>query len=152
MLYIGILTIIFGVDVIIKTIVDKKMAFGEKKTYVKGKIIVQKYYNKGFALDRFEKHPKLVAYGSGFICSLLIVQFCLLLFQKGKKGMKTALAMIIGGAASNVYDRFCKKHVIDYVRFGVRYKPLRKIVFNLSDFAILLGAMLLTIFYSKENN
>jgi signal peptidase II len=151
MFYLGIIASIFWADFIIKRTVDKKLALGEKKTYANGKIILQKYYNKGFALDKFEKYPKLVAYGSGFVCSLLIVKFCMLLFQKGKNGTKTALAMIIGGAASNLYDRFRKKHVIDYVRFGVKWKSLRKIVFNISDFFIILGALLLLVFQKKED-
>ena len=151
MFYFGMIAGIFGLDFIIKKMVDKKLALGEKKTYAKGKIILQKYYNKGFALDKFEKYPKLVAYGSGLVCSLLIVKFCILLFQKGKKGRKTALAMMIGGAASNIYDRFRKQHVIDYVRFGVKWKPLRKIVFNLSDFSIFLGALLFVVFRGKED-
>lgn len=150
MVYLGIIAVIFGADFFIKRTIDKKMALGEKKTYAKGKIILKKYYNKGFALDKMDEKPKLVAYGSGLVCSLLFVKFATLLLQKGNKGIKTALAMVIGGAASNVYDRFRKKHVIDYISFGVKWKPLRNIVFNLSDFCILLGALLFMVF-SKED-
>lgn len=150
MFYFGIIAGIFLADFFIKTIVDKKLALGEKKTYLDGKIILQKYYNKGFALDKFEKYPKLVAYGSSLVCSLLIVKFCVLLFQKGNKGLKTALAMIIGGAGSNIYDRFFKHYVIDYVRFGVKWKALKKVVFNISDFFIIFGTLLLLVFQKRE--
>ena len=30
----------------------------------------------------------------------------------------------------------------DYVSFNVKWKPLRRLVFNVSDFCIILGAML----------
>lgn len=150
MFYFGIIASIFLADFSIKRIVDKKLELGEEKTYLDGKIILRKYYNKGFALDKFKKYPKLVAYGSGFVCSLLIVKLCMLLFYKGNKGLKTALAMIIGGAGSNIYDRFRKHYVIDYVRFGVRWKPLRKVVFNISDFFIILGTLLLPVFQKKQ--
>ena len=152
MFYLGIIAVIFLSDFFVKKIVDEKLAFGEKKTYLDGKIILEKYYNKGFALDKFEKHPKLVAYGSGFVCISLIVKLCILLFQKGNKGLKTALAMIIGGAGSNIYDRFRRHHVVDYVRFGVKWKALRNIVFNISDFFTILGALLLLVFQKKEDN
>lgn len=151
MCYLLIIAGIFLADFIIKRTIDKKLALGEKKTHAKGKIIIQKYYNKGFALDKFEKYPKFVAYGSGFVWSLVIVKFCRLLFQNGQKGMKTALAMIIGGAASNIYDRFRKKYVIDYIRFDIPCKPLRKIIFNISDFFIILGAVLSFVFQKIED-
>lgn len=150
MFYLGIIVIIFLTDFFIKKIVDKKLAFGEKKTYLNGKIILEKYYNKGFALDKFEKYPKLVAYGSCFVCSLLVVKLCILLFKKGNKGLKTALAMIIGGAGSNIYDRFRRHHVVDYVRFGVEWKALRKIVFNISDFFIIFGTILFLVFQKNK--
>ena len=149
MFYFAIIAGIFLTDLCIKRIVDKKLELGEKKTYLDGRILLEKYYNKGFALDKFEKYPKLVAYGSGFVCSLLIVKLVILLFQGGRKGLKTALAMIIGGAASNIYDRFRKHYVLDYIRFGVKWKALRKVVFNISDFFIILGTLLLLVFQRK---
>lgn len=151
MLYFAIIGGIFIVDFFIKRIVDKKLTLGEKRTYLNGKIILQKYYNRGFALDKLKKYPKLVAYGSSFVCSLLLVKFCLLLFRKGNKGLKAALAMIIGGAGSNIYDRFRKHYVIDYVRFGVKWKSLGKVVFNISDFFIIIGTLLLPIFQKKDS-
>ena len=31
--------------------------------------------------------------------------------------------------------------MVDYFSFNVRWKPLRQIIFNLSDFCILIGAL-----------
>lgn len=149
MVYFAIIAVIFLTDLCIKRIVDKKLELREEKTYLNGKIILEKYYNRGFALDKFEKYPKLVAYGSGFVCSLLTVKLVILLFRRGQKGLKTALAMIIGGAAGNIYDRFRRHYVIDYVRFGVKWKAVRKVVFNISDFFIILGTLLLLVFQRK---
>lgn len=149
MFYFSIIASIFLIDFFIKRMVDKKLALGEKKTYLNGKIILQKYYNRGFALDKLEQYPKLVAYGSGFVCSLLFIKLCMLLFQKGNKVLKIAYAMIIGGAGSNIYDRFQKHYVIDYVGFGVKWKALRKVVFNISDFFIILGTLLLLVFQKR---
>ena len=35
-----------------------------------------------------------------------------------------------------------RKYVVDYVSFGVKWKRLRNVVFNLSDFCIIIGALL----------
>ena len=69
--------------------------------------------------------------------------------QKGKYMMKTGLALLLGGALSNTYDRLKRKYVVDYFSFGVKWKRLRNIVFNISDFCILAGT-LLTVLGQEE--
>lgn len=49
--------------------------------------------------------------------------------------------MLLGGAFSNTYDRCRRKYVVDYFSFGVKWKRLSRIVFNISDFGIILGAL-----------
>ena len=61
--------------------------------------------------------------------------------MKGKRLLKTGLALILGGAYSNTYDRLRRKYVVDYITFP----KISTVVFNLSDFGIMIGAMLLTI-------
>ncbi|MCI8789255.1 MAG: signal peptidase II [Lachnospiraceae bacterium] len=46
-----------------------------------------------------------------------------------------------GGAFSNTYDRWKRRYVVDYLTFNVRWKPLGRVVFNLSDFCIMIGAL-----------
>lgn len=58
--------------------------------------------------------------------------------------------MILGGAYSNTYDRLFRKYVVDYVSFEVRNPRLRNIVFNLSDFGIMIGSCLLVISQMRE--
>lgn len=60
----------------------------------------------------------------------------------GNRLLRVGLALLLGGAFSNTYDRLKRKYVVDYLSFGVRWKGLRRIVFNVSDFCILIGAML----------
>lgn len=63
----------------------------------------------------------------------------------GKKLTKTGLAMLAGGGLSNLYDRYTKHHVVDYVRFQTGPKWFRRIIFNVSDFFIFIGAVLAVI-------
>lgn len=143
--YLLIITLVFITDLIVKTVIEKTRSQGKQNRYFKGKVIIQKYYNKGFALDKFEKYPRLVSYGSAAVTVVLLIKLIILLFQKGYKGLKVALSLIIGGACSNIFDRFTKHYVVDYISFDVKWKKLRQVVFNLSDFCIIAGTLLMMI-------
>lgn len=69
---------------------------------------------------------------------------------RGRHMLKTGLSLILGGAYSNTYDRLFRKYVVDYVSFEVRNPRLRNIVFNLSDFGIMIGSCLLVISQMRE--
>ena len=71
-----------------------------------------------------------------FVCSL---------GQRGNRLLRLGLSLLLGGAFSNTYDRLKRRYVVDYLTFNVRWKPLRRVVFNLSDFCILIGALLAVI-------
>jgi signal peptidase II len=65
----------------------------------------------------------------------------LLLPQKGKKLLKLGAAFMLGGAASNVYDRVKRGFVVDYFSFSF----FNKVVFNISDFFIFIGSIIVAI-------
>ena len=50
--------------------------------------------------------------------------------------------MLLGGAVSNTCDRMTRGYVVDYLGFNVKSKKLSNIIFNLSDFFIMAGALL----------
>ena len=52
-------------------------------------------------------------------------------------------ALMIGGASSNVCDHLTRGYVVDYLKFAL--KPLRNVVFNISDFCIFIGSFLILI-------
>jgi signal peptidase II len=60
-----------------------------------------------------------------------------------ERWLSTALALVIGGALGNLYDRFAYGHVVDFLHFhwGEHYFP----AFNIADSAITLGAAMLII-------
>lgn len=77
------------------------------------------------------------------------VTMCVLLFiwmwrcAVKSKLQSASLAMIIGGALSNVIDRLIHGHVVDFIL--VYYKNYHWPVFNIADSAICVGALLLFI-------
>ncbi|WP_349773203.1 signal peptidase II [Lacrimispora xylanisolvens] len=54
-----------------------------------------------------------------------------------------AFSIALGGAISNLYDRLVRHYVVDY--FSIQYGRLKKVVFNLGDLFIFLGAGLIII-------
>ena len=151
MIYLGIIGGIFVMELIIKTIVEKKGKIGVTKSVCGGKILLKKFHNKGFALNAGQKRPRVVAMIS-LILTVLITVGALLFGKKWNKFIKTGLAFVLGGAYSNTYDRLFRKYVVDYLSFGVKHQRVKKIVFNIADFCIMIGAILVVIGGIKGEN
>ncbi len=150
MIYILIAVGIFTLDFYIKRRIDKERKLGEESGICKNRIILRKYYNSGAMLDFLGKWPRLVKILCGLVMIVLCGFFALLLRKKGNRGLKLGLAFIIGGGASNLYDRFKTGHVVDYFSFRSRFSRLQRIIFNISDLFIFLGTLLVLLFRDRE--
>lgn len=137
---IGLAALVFAVDLLIKNRIEKDE--GLPRTALGGKILLQRYHNKGAALNFLEKRPRLVTSLSVLLTLLSLLLLALSLGRRGNRFLQLSLALLLGGAFSNTYDRLKRKYVVDYVSFRVRWKRLAGVVFNLSDFCIIVGAML----------
>lgn len=142
MIYIGIAAAIFTAELLLKNYIEKKKTLGTQEFICKNLLIVRKYHNRGAFLDAGEKVRPLVAAVSLLLTILITAVFFATLGQKGRGVLKTGLALLLGGAFSNTYDRLRRKYVVDYFSFPVKWKKLRRIVFNVSDFCILIGALM----------
>lgn len=145
MVYTAIAVLLFITDGIIKYYVEKKGKAGENLPALHGKLIVRKYHNTGAMLDIGSKNQPLVAMLSLFFTVFMTGVYVATLGTKGKTLLKTGLALILGGAYSNTYDRLKRKYVVDYVSFPVKNKKIRNVVFNISDFGIIIGSMILVL-------
>lgn len=81
-----------------------------------------------------------------FFTGFSIIMCVLLFVWMWRSALKSqwqasSLAMIIGGAFSNVIDRLIHGHVIDFIL--VYYKNYHWPVFNIADSAICVGAVIL---------
>ena len=131
--------IIAGTDSLIKKQREENDTVYE---YLDGKIRIVTFHNKGALLGRGKKKPVLVAFMSVVFTAFVAIVFILTLTKKGLKLLKFGLGLLLGGAFSNTYDRLKKGYVTDYMVF--RHAPgfLKNVVFNLSDFAIMIGALI----------
>ena len=150
MIFVCIVAGIFFLDYGIKRYIDRKRPLGEEQKILKGHIILKKYYNEGAALNFLQKRPGLLKGIQTTLVAVIGGAFAFLLGKRGNNGTKTALSFLLGGGLNNLYDRYKKHHVIDYFSFETKCKKLRSIVFNISDFFIFLGALLLLIFQGKR--
>lgn len=144
-IWIVIVPIVFFGDLWIKNRVEKYIPVrngSQEKQLFGGRILLRRYHNRGAMLGVGEKKRTIVAALSLTLTALMIPVFLFSLGRRGNHLMRAGLALLLGGAFSNTYDRLRRKYVVDYLSFGVKWEKLRRIVFNLSDFCIMIGALL----------
>ena len=88
-----------------------------------------------------EQHAELVRMLPLAVISGLAGFLAAILPQKGKTVQKFGIAVILGGAVSNLYDRMIRHYVVDY--FSIQCGKLKKVVFNLGDIFVFLGSGIL---------
>jgi len=105
-------------------------------------IAITTYHNKGAFLNLGEKKSGLVMAISIIITVILSLIFLFTLTLKGRWLLKMGLSLLLGGAFSNSYDRLKKGYVVDYLNFPKAPGFIRNMIFNISDFAIIIGALI----------
>lgn len=136
---------IFVVDFVIKNYIEQTKAEGKTEPVCGDRLLLRKYHNKGAFLDAGERQSGLVSILSLILTLGATVLFLATFSCRGSGMLKTGLALLLGGAYSNTYDRLVRKYVVDYVSFPVKNKKIRNIVFNISDFCIMIGALLIVL-------
>ena len=136
--------IFFG-DLWIKNQIEKRMTEGETKCFYRGRILIRRHHNHGVMLNFLQKWQPVVAVLSLVLTIAMTVLFGLSFGTRGNNLLRVGLSFLLGGAFSNTYDRLKRKFVVDYLSFGVKWKRFRRIIFNISDFCIIIGALLAVI-------
>ncbi len=142
MVYIFIAAVIFFADLWIKNYVEREFPEEGERKKLKGFLRLRRHYNRGAFLNVGQRKRRVVAGLSVCLTACVLILFILTLGIKGNTVLKTGLAMLLGGAFSNTYDRLKRKYVVDYFSFGVKWKWFSRMVFNISDFGIIIGALM----------
>lgn len=142
MQYILTILTIFTGELFWKNHVEETIPEGSSKKALRGAVILTKYHNRGAALNTGEKRPKIVKWVSVVLTAIASVLFFCSFGMAGKGLLKAGLSLLLGGAFSNTYDRLKRGYVVDYVRLNVPCKRIRNLIFNVSDFCIIIGALL----------
>lgn len=129
-------------DLYIKRYIDSHKEENCREPVAGGHIIITRFHNPGAMLGWMQNKPKLLL-GVTFFCLGVLTAGLMGTLRRGRSPlMKAGLALLLGGAASNAYDRIVKHQVTDYFRISIGSRRLERIIFNLGDMAIFLGGLL----------
>lgn len=145
MLYAKLAAALFAIDEYIKCYFEQNGKAGKHLPAFNDKILLTKYHNTGAALNMGSTKQKTMAMISVVFTLSLTLVFVITLGMKGKHTLKTGLAFLLGGAFSNTYDRLTREYVVDYFSINSKNNKIRNVVFNISDFCIIIGSFLLVI-------
>ncbi|MEY8354120.1 signal peptidase II [Lachnospiraceae bacterium 54-53] len=145
MVFIGFIVLLAVLDLCIKGFIEeqKETDFPKELNGSGGKILLYKNHNAGFSFGCLKEHKELVQMIPLAVAAFIGGMLVSLLQGKGRILEKLALSIALGGAVSNLYDRLVRHYVVDY--FSIQYGRLKKVVFNLGDIFIFLGAGLMLV-------
>lgn len=140
MVYGIIIALTAGVDQALKWWIERQEPedFPRPMEKTGGKILLYRNHNAGFPFGFLQKHAEVVRNFPLVVTSMLAGVLCYLVPRKEKTLHKAALAVVIGGSVSNLYDRFVRRYVVDY--FSIQFGFLKKVVFNLGDMCVFAGS------------
>lgn len=136
--------VLFAADQILKSYAEQNMDKGEEKELA-GPIVLRRVSNTGLCLNLLSGSPGIVKALSLTAAGLVSLSYTLVLFRKKGFWKKKALSLMTAGAWSNTFDRFARGHVSDYIGFKAGDRKLSSITYNLADFFIAAGALLLSV-------
>lgn len=141
--WLGLSAIVIAIDLYTKHLVQQAFEFGEKLMMTSYFDLVR-YHNEGAAFGFLAESggwqkwffAAIAAIASIFIVYLLNKHHTEKLFSLG-------LALVLGGALGNLYDRITLSYVVDFLSF--HYEGLYWPAFNVADSAISVGVGLLLL-------
>lgn len=137
-------------DLLIKHTINQGELDTVPKKCCKGKVTLTKVYNKGALLGILKGNTKKL-FGISLVCIGIITGMLIAVSgQKKNCILKLGLSMLLGGAGSNLYERYTKGKVTDYIKFNVGGKRFQKVVFNIGDFFIFIGSFFTFIGLLKQ--
>ncbi|MEI9980142.1 MAG: signal peptidase II [Edaphobacter sp.] len=144
-LFISALVVI--ADRVTKHLVAQQLPFGQAHTVVPGVFRITDVHNTGAAFSMFAENASPETVRSiliGFSAVAVLVLFVMLM-RTGRylSGTSIALALILGGAFGNLYDRVRYHYVIDFLEVHIVHYHWPD--FNVADSCIVIGAGLLLI-------
>jgi signal peptidase II len=134
-------------DRITKHIVSVQLPNGQAHTVIPGIFRISDVHNTGAAFSLFAENASPVAVRNVLIAFSVIAVIILfgMLWRIGRYLTVTsvALALILGGACGNLYDRVVYHYVIDFLEVHIVHYHWPD--FNVADSCIVIGACLLLI-------
>lgn len=146
----GLAGAVFALDRLTKWIIETRVSFYDNHVVIPGFFDIVHSENQGAAFGLFAQSTSelrtILLIGFSVVALVALVA---MLWRTSRLDRKTAiaLALILGGAMGNVFDRVCWGHVTDFLLFyiGTYQWP----AFNAADSAIVIGSGLLLLDFVK---
>ncbi len=142
-------------DRITKWLVATQITLHDSVNVIPGFFKLTHVENHGAAFGLFDESPTQWKIGALILFSLVAMVVVATLLWKNSHAMTATgvgLALVLGGAVGNLWDRLFAGHVVDFLDFyiGGYHWP----AFNVADTAIVIGALLLLgeILFAKSPN
>jgi signal peptidase II len=146
-LVLGISVLVVILDRITKRIVAQQLPNGQAHTIIPGVFRISDVHNTGAAFSMFAENASPATVRNVLIAfsAIAVVVLSGMLWRVGRHLTVTsiALALILGGAFGNLYDRIVYHYVVDFLEVHIVHYHWPD--FNLADSCIVIGACLLLI-------
>ncbi len=145
----GISAIVVAVDLYTKSLVQKAFSYGEHFTVTSFFDLVR-YHNEGAAFSFLANAGGWQKWFFTVITAIAVIVITYLLVKHHvEKLFCSGLALVLGGAIGNLYDRLTLGYVVDFLYFHIDdlYWP----AFNIADSAICAGVGLLLLDSFKKD-
>lgn len=141
--WLAISTIVVALDLYTKHLIQSAFAYGDQLT-ITGFFDLVHYHNEGSAFGFLANAGGLQKwFFSGVSIVAIIVISYLIRKHRSEKLFCFGLALVLGGAIGNLYDRVTLGYVVDFLNF--HYQNLYWPAFNVADSAICIGVGLLLL-------
>jgi len=143
----SITALVIILDRVTKFIIDRHLPNGSAHTLIPGVLRITHVLNTGAAFSMFAEStsPETVRLGLVAFSVLAAIMVFVMLWRLGRTITLTsvALALILGGALGNLYDRIHYHFVIDFIEVTIVHYHWPD--FNVADSCIVTGACLLLL-------
>ncbi|MFY9561784.1 MAG: signal peptidase II [Terriglobales bacterium] len=145
--------LVIALDRLTKWTIAHRLSLHDSITVIPGFFRIIRTENRGAAFGLFADSPSEWKVALLILFSLVALLIVSALLWKNSHSLSTTgigLALILGGAVGNLWDRLVSGHVVDFLLFYVGQYQWP--AFNLADSAIVIGAGLLVfeILFTKS--
>jgi len=155
--YLWLTALIIVLDLSSKAVVSQYFTLYETIAVIPGWFNLTLAHNSGAAFSFLANESGWQRWFFAIIALIvsIIIFFWIKRLQKHERWVAIALALVLGGALGNLWDRLTLGYVVDFLDFyyqNSRQKAMHWPAFNIADMAISIGAFMLIVdaLFSKD--
>ena len=143
--YLNLFLSAFLGDLLVKKYVEAQLPMGKRISILGDRIWIRKLHNRGAAGGFLSDQPDVLLKSTLGMLGTVFGYVLMFLRSGGKKVEKIGAALLLAGGCCNWFDRMHQGYVTDYFSINCKKEEIRNLVFNLSDFFIFIGTLLMAV-------